>query len=77
MADLWKRNKLTPNAPGYKIAETKMVKQDGTSVIEYRLYKLIDARVVTTSAQVTADVEDGVKAVRENRGATEFPSERG
>lgn len=69
VADLWKRNKLAPNAPGYKLAETSMVKQDGAEVIEYRLYKLVDAAVVTTSSEVKTIVEDGVAAVRENRGA--------
>jgi hypothetical protein len=73
IAELWKRNKLAPNDPGYKLAETPMVKKDGSEVTEYRLYKLIDAQVVTVGAEVTTQVEQGVSAVRENRGAKEFP----
>lgn len=57
--DLWRRNELRENAPGYKIAETKAIHRDGREVTEYRLYKLIDATVTTVKAEVTTLVETG------------------
>lgn len=59
MSDLWKRNNLSPNASGYKIAETKAIHRDGREVTEYRLYKLIDATVTTISTEVTTSIETG------------------
>lgn len=59
IADLWKRNKLNPNASGYKIAETPMLRRDGREVVEYRLYKLIDASVTTISAEIIHSTEIG------------------
>jgi hypothetical protein len=64
LKDLWGRNGLSPNAAGYKIAETKAIHRDGREVTEYRLYKLIDASVTTIKAEVTSSVEIGAdKAV--------------
>lgn len=64
IADLWGRNRLNPNAAGYKIAETVTMHQDGREVVEYRLYKLVDVSVTTIKAEVTHSVEVGTdKAV--------------
>lgn len=40
---------------GYKVAETPTIDRDGTEVVEYRLYKLIDS--VVTRVKTTVDVE--------------------
>lgn len=66
--ELWRRNGLekAEKREGYKIAETKEMHRDGTEVVEYRLYKLIDASVVTLSSEVKSEVVTGIKALREN-----------
>lgn len=65
--DLWARNGLNQNAPGYKIAETKAIHRDGREVTEYRLYKLIDATVTTIKAEVIASIETGADKAVETR----------
>lgn len=59
ISGLWERNKLTPNEAGYKIAETPTVHADGREVVEYRLYKLVDASVTTLKADIQHTVETG------------------
>lgn len=70
IAALWARNGLKPGAEGYKIAETTAIYSapsgGGSEVVEYRLYKLIDASVVKISMGVDAKIEDGVNNLREN-----------
>lgn len=66
--ELWKRNSLANPAKrdGYKLAETSVVHRDGTEVKEYRLYKLIDATVVTITTDVNTTIELGLENLREN-----------
>jgi hypothetical protein len=66
--DLWKRNGLAPNANGYRLAETTAVHEDGREVVEYRLYKLIDATVTTLTAQVDMKTETGRAQVADGKG---------
>ena len=68
--DLWARNGMAGKASrrGYKLAETQAVSRDGVETIEYRLYKLVDAAVVTISADVNTDIQEGVSSAREMRG---------
>jgi hypothetical protein len=65
MADLWRRNKLSPGAPGYRLAEAPTVQADGSEITEYRLYRLVDATVTTISSQVKAETDNGVQAIHE------------
>lgn len=67
-AGLWKRNNLEnpKTREGYKLAETKVVYTDGKEVTELRLYKLIDAAVVTISSEVSSEIVDGIHKLREN-----------
>ena len=65
IADLWRRNKLNPSAPGYKLAETVTVQNDGCEITEYRLYKLVDCTVTTIVSEVRATTETGLKAIDE------------
>lgn len=66
--ELWKRNNLDNPAQreGYKLAETKVVHRDGKEVTELRLYKLIDASVITVESEVRSMMEAGVEKLREN-----------
>ena len=61
--ELWDRNKLLSPASreGYKIATTKTLQFDGTEVVEYRLYKLIDATVSRISSTVETQVLGGLE----------------
>lgn len=65
---LWERNNLgnPTKRDGYKLAETKVVHKDGKEVTELRLYKLIDAAVVTISSEVSSEIVDGIHKLREN-----------
>lgn len=65
--ELWKRNGLDNPAKrnGYRMAETQSINRDGTEVVEYRLYKLIDASVVTISSTVTHKIENGLQNVED------------
>ena len=65
IADLWRRNKLTPSAPGYKLAETVTVQSDGSEITEYRLYKLVDCSVTTLTSEVHANTETGLNSIHE------------
>ena len=65
--DIWKRNKLNPNAEGYRLAETKMVQSDGTEVVELRLYKLIDCSVIKVGADVRHEIEIGINSIAKGR----------
>ena len=67
IADLWRRNKLNPNANGYKLAETQIINRQGAEITEYRLYQLVDCTVVTITSEVTAAVETGLRALPENK----------
>lgn len=66
--DLWKRNKLDNPAQreGYKIAETTTVYRDGREEKELRLYKLVDAAVVTINSEIHSTIENGTDKLREN-----------
>lgn len=66
--ELWKRNGLSnpTKRDGYKLAETVEVQRNGTEIKEYRLYKLVDATVVTISTEVTASIESGLDKLKEN-----------
>ena len=66
--DLWKRNGMEnpKTRDGHKLAETAVIQRDGTEVTEYRLYKLIDATVVTVAAEVNTEVKLGIENLREN-----------
>lgn len=66
---MWERNGMASVASrkGFKIAETTSVFKDGTEVVEYKLYKLIDATTVTVSAEVNTKVEQGVASLKENK----------
>lgn len=65
--ELWKRNKIK-NREEYKVAEITMVQKDGTEIKEFKLYKLIDATVVTISSQVNVEIALGKEHLTENRG---------
>lgn len=67
IAGLWKRNGLNPNATGYKIAETATVRSDGSEVVEYRLYKMIDCSTTTIKADIAASVATGLGASTEGK----------
>lgn len=62
--DLWKRNGLDnpTQRNGYRMAETQKLLRDGTEVMEYRLYKLLDASRVIVKANVTHEIETGIWA---------------
>ena len=64
VTELWKRNNLAnpTKRDGYRMAETSTVSRDGTEVTEYRLYKLIDRALVTTSSKIATDVKYGQEA---------------
>lgn len=67
-AALWERNNLSnpTTRDGYKLAETKVVHRDGKEVTELRLYKLIDAAVVTVSSEVHSEIAEGIGRLRED-----------
>lgn len=67
-SDLWARNGLSnpTQRNGYKMAETAVVHRDATEVVEYRLYKLVDASVVTISSEVNHKIENGPEHLRES-----------
>lgn len=66
--DLWRRNGIK-NRKGYKLEEgIGSISMGGVSAKEFRLYKLIDASVVTISAKVDYEVETGIDRLIENRG---------
>lgn len=58
--ELWKRNglenpKLRDN---YRIAETEVVTRGGQEIVDYRLYKLIDASRITISVDMRHEIEN-------------------
>lgn len=52
--DLWDNNGLSDPSSrnGYKIIETKAINKDGSQIISYRLYKLIDEVEVNMGVDV-------------------------
>lgn len=65
--DLWKRNGLENPAlrTGYKLAETSQVNRDGTEIVEYRLYKLVDSSVTKITSEVVSKIETGLDKLKE------------
>ncbi len=65
--ELWKRNGLDnpTKRDGYKLAETASVARDGTEVVEYRLYKLIDRAQIIISSDVRTTTHFGLEDVPE------------
>lgn len=57
--NLWEANGIDTDdkKAGYKMAETKTAFINGSQVITYRLYKLVDTRVVTVSTEVVSKIE--------------------
>jgi hypothetical protein len=62
--ELWKRQGLgnPQHRAGYKMEEVKAVQRDGTEIIEYRLYKLIDRAIITITSEVSTTTEFGTDA---------------
>lgn len=73
LRDLYARNNVTASTPGYKLAETPTVYANGREVMEYRLYKLIDASVVTISHEIHHSVETGKDAALEMKAWPDRP----
>lgn len=65
--ELYKRNGVGSNSPGYKLAETAVIHDDGREVTEYRLYELIDSTVTTLTAEVNMLVETGIEQVSDGK----------
>lgn len=68
---LWERNGLSrpSTREGYKLAETATVQRDGTEVVEYRLYKLIDRAIVTVGGEILTTTHFGLEPPEENEDA--------
>lgn len=58
--DLWRRNNLSPEQKGYRIAESRVRLPDGTEFVELRLYQLIDAAVVSLDIELTENIKEGI-----------------
>jgi hypothetical protein len=60
---IWERNGLANPTirKGYELREKKKVLSNGTEVVEYELYKLIDAVTTTISTQVTSQIVDSAQ----------------
>jgi hypothetical protein len=67
--ELWRRHSLgnPKNRVGYKMAETAVIQRDGTEVIEFRLYKLIDRAVISISSEVQTTTEFGLDATEKEQ----------
>lgn len=65
--ELWRRHGLgNPKMrAGWKMAEAAVVHKDGTEIVEYRLYKLMDRAVITIKSEVTTTTEFGTDATEE------------
>jgi hypothetical protein len=69
MDELWKRNDLeNPTLRGdYKLEESEVVYKNGTEVRELKLYKLVDAAVVTIETQISSNAQMGTEYLREKQ----------
>jgi hypothetical protein len=67
--DLWKRNGLENPAlrKGWKLAETTQINRDGTEIVEYRLYKLMDSSVTKITSEVKSEIQTGLDKLKENK----------
>ena len=65
IAELYKRNQLTAGTPGYRVAETSTLRENGKEITEYRLYKLVDCAVTTITSEVNVDTALGLDSIHE------------
>lgn len=66
--ELWARNGVGASERDlYIVKEAATTYPDGSQVMEYKLYKLIDAAVVVLSTEVSTVTELGLSKLKENQ----------